>query len=66
LPKGLVPNLKKLIDDQKAQQQAMNDQNSIMNQFAEQYPAEYGQMVDMPPEKQQEILQQIMYSEEGM
>jgi hypothetical protein len=60
LPKGLIPDVTGLIEDQKVQQQGVNDQNGMMKQFAEQYPQEYAQFVQMPPEQQQEMLQQIM------
>lgn len=62
LPKGLVPNLKQLIDDQKQSAQGVQDQNSMMKDFAEQYPSEYSKFVQLPPEQQQEMLQQITSS----
>lgn len=59
LPKGLIPDVTGLIDDQKQAQQVTNDQNMMMRGMAEQYPQEYDQFVQMPPEQQQEMLQQI-------
>ena len=59
LPKGLIPDVTGLIDDQKQAQQVANDQNMMMRGMAEQYPQEYDQFVQMPPEQQQEMLQQI-------
>lgn len=68
LPKGLIPDVTGLIDDQKQAQQVANDQNMMMRGMAEQYPQEYDQFVQMPPEQQQEMLQQITASngEEAM
>ena len=66
LPKGLVPNLKRLIDDQKQAQKGTDDQNAMMKQFAEQYPEQYAQFVQMPLEQQQEMLQNIMSGTGGL
>ncbi len=67
LPKGMIPDVTGLIEDQKQITQGVNDNNAMMKQFAEQYPEQYAQFVQLPPEQQQEMLQQIMSnSEEAM
>ncbi len=64
LPKGIIPKLTELIDDIKAQtQQAADlqaDQDDTMRQFAEQYPQEYEQFMQVPAEEQQTMLRQLM------
>lgn len=59
LPKGLIPDITGLIEDQKQATQGANDQDLMMQQFAEQYPEQYAQFVQLPPEQQQAMLQQM-------
>ncbi len=64
MPKGIIPKLTELIDDIKAQREAAQSQqqseNSMMQQFAAQYPEEYAQFANLPPEQQQQMMNQIM------
>ncbi len=64
LPKGIIPKLTELIEDikQKSQQSAsmQSEQDDAMKQFAEQYPQEYAQFAQLPPEEQEMMMQQIM------
>jgi hypothetical protein len=67
IPKGLIPDVTGLIEDTKQATQTTNDQNSMMKQFAEQYPEEYAQFMTKSPEQQQAMLQQFGASgEEAM
>lgn len=59
IPKGLIPDVTGLIEDTKQATQTANDQNSMMKQFAEQYPEEYAQFMTKSPEQQQAMLQQF-------
>ena len=64
LPQGIIPKLSELIEEIKQKTEAANQQqggqNAALQQFAEQYPQEYAQYSQMPPEEQQLMLQQIM------
>ena len=64
MPKGIIPRLTELIEDIKAQSeqaaQAQSSENDTMRQFAEQYPQEYEQFAQLPPEQQNMMMQQII------
>lgn len=60
IPKGLIPDITGLLEDAKQAAQGANEQNEMMRQFAEQYPQQYAQFSQLPPEQQQAMLQQIM------
>ncbi len=64
LPNGIIPDKSGLIEaikqKQTQQQQVTADQNGMMKQFAEQYPEEYAKFTELPPEQQQEMMNQIM------
>ena len=67
LPKGLIPDITGLIEDQKQATQGANGQDLMMQQFAEQYPEQYAEFIKLPPEQQQAMLQQMTASgEEAM
>ena len=59
LPKGLIPDITGLIEDQKQATQGANGQDLMMQQFAEQYPEQYAEFIKLPPEQQQAMLQQM-------
>lgn len=63
MPKGVIPKLTELIDDirgqNQANQEAQMSQDGMMQQFAQQYPQEYAQFANLPPEQQQQMLQQV-------
>lgn len=63
MPKGIIPKLSELIDDIKQQtsvaQEQQISQDSMMQQFAQQYPEQYARFANLPPEQQQMMLQQI-------
>ena len=59
LPKGLIPDITGLIEDQKQSTQGANGQDLMMQQFAEQYPEQYAEFIKLPPEQQQAMLQQM-------
>ena len=64
MPKGIIPRLSELVKEMKERQEqqasAQSSQNDTMRQFAEQYPQEYAQFAELPPEEQQMMMQQIM------
>ena len=64
MPKGIIPRLTELIEDIKQQNEQaatmQGEQDDTMRQFAEQYPQEYAQFAQLPPEEQQMMMQQIM------
>lgn len=64
MPKGIIPKLTELIDDVKAKSEAMAQQQSnedgMMQRFAAQYPQEYAQFANLPPEQQQQMIRQLM------
>ncbi len=65
LPKGLIPDVTGLIEDQKQIAQATDDQNAMMQKFAEQYPEQYAKFMELPPEEQQAMLQQMNFNGEA-
>ncbi len=64
LPNGIIPDKSGLIEELKTKQQqlsnAQSDQNNAMKKFAEQYPKEYAEFTQLPPEQQQEMMNQLM------
>jgi hypothetical protein len=64
MPKGIIPKLTELIDDVKAKSEAVaqqqSDEDGMMQQFAAQYPQEYAQFTNLPPEQQQQMIRQLM------
>jgi hypothetical protein len=64
LPKGIIPKLTQLIEDTKkkteAAQQMQSNKEAALQQFAEQYPAEYEAFSKQSSEEQELMLQQIM------
>ena len=63
IPAGIIPDINGLIEDTKAEMQAMTEAKTgggdIMQILAEQYPEIYAQFSSLPPEQQQEILARI-------
>ncbi len=65
IPKNTIPDITGLIDEMKQQeQQAQQNRQELIAQFAQQYPDQYAAFQQMPPEEQQQLLQQMM-SETG-
>lgn len=64
IPQGFVPKLTELIEDiskqEEAQSSIQNNKETIIQQFAQQYPQEYAAYTKLPPEEQELMLQQIM------
>ncbi len=65
-PKGIIPDVNGLIDDLKVQQGTAEQQNDVLAMLQQQYPEEYAKLVQMPPEQQQQYLQQITTQMRGM
>jgi hypothetical protein len=64
MPQGLIPKITELIEDIRKQSEVATEQTNskeaVLQQFAEQYPQEYAQYTQLPPEEQELMLQQIM------
>lgn len=64
LPKGLIPKRTELLDDIKKKTQQAADlqanQDDTMRTFAEQYPREYEQFMQVSPDEQQTMMRQLM------
>lgn len=65
LPKGLIPDVTGLLEDQKQTAQAADDQNAMMQKFAEQYPEQYAKFMELPPEEQQAMFRQMNFNGEA-
>ena len=63
LPKGIVPKISELIDDMKTKTEqatmADDNKNTMLRQFAEQYPEEYARFNELTPEQQETMLKQF-------
>jgi hypothetical protein len=64
IPKGIIPRLSELLDDMRSQMDAatqqQSDEDSIISDFAAQYPEEYEQFSHLSPEEQKNMISQIM------
>lgn len=60
-PDGMIPNKTGLLQDveeeERMQQMAQQNQNEVLDEWAQQNPEMYAQYQQLPPEKQQEMLQ---------
>ena len=63
MPKGIIPKLSELIDDIRQQSASAQKQqiskDSMMQQFAQQYPEQYAKFSNLPPEQQEMMIQQV-------
>lgn len=60
IPDGIIPDKTGLIKDAKAEMQAVQDKESVVQMLAEQYPDLYAQYLTLTPEEQEAMLTQVM------
>ena len=66
IPAGIIPDINGLIEDTKAEMEAMNPAGGdAMQILAEQYPELYAKFGSLPPEQQQQVLAKIS-AQQGM
>lgn len=60
LPDGIIKDKTGLLEDAKAEMQAVQDKEVVVQMLAEQHPDLYAQYIKLPPEEQEALLQQVM------
>ncbi|MBP3706253.1 MAG: hypothetical protein J6J13_03260, partial [Clostridia bacterium] len=60
LPDGIIKDKTGLLEDAKAEMQAVQDKELVVQMLAEQYPDLYAQYIKLSPEEQEAMLAQVM------